>query len=754
MCAALYNTTQSKMASFVAKIFAEFDTDGNGYISSSELHELVVACGLSTLNVHDLLSQIDRNKTGTVNFTDFLEWVTNAEESSNTDQEGSRENNNQHTSQNIVYTALRLRYMQRVVSNSLRQVSREFLDTKHQHKKARVNRAATRISVGDLDPDKTVTFQYTMTPSQDEDWDTLKVPLGCGGALVFAIPICDGVSDFEVGKLAGKLNVILSFLTSSLSIVGNSIQMIGTKANQSTLKSIINGIDTIFGVRLPRNVQEQILTATSILFSNENTMTTPTMPTTSTAMHTEDDDDENNNKANRIIYDTKIQYPCYSSPTDSKPKGQKNMNISIYFGDIASRPFEYLSSLGFDLKSFIHQISITHRFNRIFKHVHKNKENMETTKEEEKEEAEERGEQKQVQLETKEVHEGTENISESLHKSFISNIGYVFDFNCEIEKNGINIFDDFFTNMMSKFEQAASSTNSKRRDNRYNMNHAVLQIKQLILRLIPLILRMTKLSKLQISFSNVQEIFNEFVDTMEMKEFMESTIHLFPASQHQQIHILHAHLITLCKQYLLKMTSSECTHFFSITYQFFVFIFGCDERQKLFQSLSIAFPNIERLAEQVSLFQRTIRTIIMEIANATTLHDGQRESNVMQSLPSVTFFIKNHLQMTWNVRGLDDFFSLDFLLFDRQSGIDGRKMYAACTTLKECLNIYLTTLLEGSSTLWKNICMEILQMKLTSDTNASPTDVPVFQDDEIKTNKDLIELLILALFPEPGEDRR
>ena len=50
------------------------------------------------------------------------------------------------------------------------------------------------------------------------------------GILTFDIPIQENVSDFEVGKLAGKLSILLAMFTTSCSCVGNIIKAAGQMA--------------------------------------------------------------------------------------------------------------------------------------------------------------------------------------------------------------------------------------------------------------------------------------------------------------------------------------------------------------------------------------------------------------------------------------------------------------------------------------------------------------------------------------------
>ena len=109
------STVTTEETSFVLNIFAEFDTDGTGTINVNNFNELCVACGLSPNVVN--MSDLDINGNNEIDFNEFLIWWK-----SFTTNELNHQSAGTPT---ILYTALRLRYLQRVIGNSIRQVSHE-----------------------------------------------------------------------------------------------------------------------------------------------------------------------------------------------------------------------------------------------------------------------------------------------------------------------------------------------------------------------------------------------------------------------------------------------------------------------------------------------------------------------------------------------------------------------------------------------------------------------------------------------------
>ena len=52
----------------------QFDLDGNGHITTSELHEAMKACGedIPGFKLREYIDQVDVNKNGTVEFDEFV----------------------------------------------------------------------------------------------------------------------------------------------------------------------------------------------------------------------------------------------------------------------------------------------------------------------------------------------------------------------------------------------------------------------------------------------------------------------------------------------------------------------------------------------------------------------------------------------------------------------------------------------------------------------------------------------------------
>ena len=182
-------TTEEEETSFVLKIFAEFDTDGTGTINVNNFNELCVACGLNPNVVN--MSDLDVDGNNEIDFNEFLIWW----KSFTTNEL----NHHSAGTPTILYIALRLRYLQRVVGNSLRQVSHENKLHLTSTSTSKINCAALRISVSKLEKDA-ARLECKTTPTKEEDWVKLDTPEGTHGVLTFSIPIKKNAKDFDVGK--------------------------------------------------------------------------------------------------------------------------------------------------------------------------------------------------------------------------------------------------------------------------------------------------------------------------------------------------------------------------------------------------------------------------------------------------------------------------------------------------------------------------------------------------------------------------
>ena len=61
----------------LAALFSEWDTDGSGTLSSTELKYLLNALGHDTVNemeVNMAMRVLDKDETGEVNFSEFVRW--------------------------------------------------------------------------------------------------------------------------------------------------------------------------------------------------------------------------------------------------------------------------------------------------------------------------------------------------------------------------------------------------------------------------------------------------------------------------------------------------------------------------------------------------------------------------------------------------------------------------------------------------------------------------------------------------------
>lgn len=58
---------------YFSLVFSQVDTDGNGFITESELGEALKTCGISlpAYKVRDIISEFDRNNDGNISLEEF-----------------------------------------------------------------------------------------------------------------------------------------------------------------------------------------------------------------------------------------------------------------------------------------------------------------------------------------------------------------------------------------------------------------------------------------------------------------------------------------------------------------------------------------------------------------------------------------------------------------------------------------------------------------------------------------------------------
>ena len=620
---------------FVRNIFSEFDTDGNGFISSNELHELLAACGVN-INEDNLLLELDSNLSGDIDFSTFLAWWKQSSQ-----KEATAPNNY------LVYTALRLRYYQRVLGNSLRQVSRGIekeTKTDTNTKKTKTNQAAVRISLGKLD-NNPAKFECKVTPTTEKDWNDpeLSIPNGTSGILTFDIPIQENVSDFEVGKLAGKLSILLAMFTTSCSCVGNIIKAAGQMAagnnqDQHLLHDLMP--------RVPAHVQKGIMGSASIFFHGYDPATIE--------------------KASGVVIDTDIKYPCRSK------EDQKMMRIVVYFGDIISLPFDHLKKLGIDLGKLIDEIRVTHSINRVFQ---KN----DTTEIKPTKISETKGnENEKNTFPTSPTSPNSPTSSSSTSQPFIDRIAFASELNLKIKKSGMLIVDELITNITTKLDKTDSFSNRSRSS-----------LQSMVGRGLPLIARMLKLSKLQIQFGSLSDIVFEFIDTLEMKTWSEMIGHFYPGLSKEMFEEKKVLFINIMKKYIMTLTNDQITIVIAIVYKLFIYMNGHQSELGIHAS---------PFGKMMSIVQKTIRTIIMEISNAMNLQDEKKRNvNVWAGMPNITMMIKDGMTANFNMSGLDGFSMYSGFLWDYQMGLEAKQDFHKCKTSKDCLKTALTMLFCSSS---------------------------------------------------------
>ena len=240
------------------------------------------------------------------------------------------------------------------------------------------------------------------------------------------------------------------------------------------------------------------------------------------------------------------------------------------------------------------------------------------------------------------------------------------------------IVDELITNITTKLDKTDSFSNRSRSS-----------LQSMVGRGLPLIARMLKLSKLQIQFGSLSDIVFEFIDTLEMKTWSEMIGHFYPGLSKEMFEEKKVLFINIMKKYIMTLTNDQITIVIAIVYKLFIYMNGHQSELGIHAS---------PFGKMMSIVQKTIRTIIMEISNAMNLQDEKKRNvNVWAGMPNITMMIKDGMTANFNMSGLDGFSMYSGFLWDYQMGLEAKQDFQPCKTSKDCMKTALTMLFCSSS---------------------------------------------------------
>ena len=182
----------------VDALFSEFDTDNSGSIDSSEFQHLAYAAGevLDMEAVESIVKGLDLDGNGTIDKEEFRTWLNGFDGSSDstaTSRAGS--------------ALLRAQLFGRSMERKLRVASAKANGVVALTNEKKTTNIGLKVLAGNEED-----IKMSVNVKIDVPTDTDKEAIGGGAKIEVTLACKEGTTDFQLGKLVGRLNTICRFL--------------------------------------------------------------------------------------------------------------------------------------------------------------------------------------------------------------------------------------------------------------------------------------------------------------------------------------------------------------------------------------------------------------------------------------------------------------------------------------------------------------------------------------------------------------